>query len=161
MMPGIALHTGDGTVIDTGTALAPTVVELDRVAVVMGAATTNTFFEGHIDPEYAKRQGRRDIYLATGAVAGLVDRYVLNWLGPEAFLRSRSLRMRSSLCAGDVATLTGTVVSVEPSDGPGRGRQQSTPVAVVTFQVAIANETETCVTASVSTEVPLTSGDLA
>lgn len=156
-MTELSPRAGDGTPITSGRDVAPEVLELDRVSVVMGAAATNTFFEGHLDPAYAQRQGRRDIYLATGTIAGLVDRYVLAWLGSEAFLRSRSVRMRSSLCAGDIATVTGAVVSVDPG-GSGRGRVLPTPVAVVTIDVTISNQAELCVTARVVVEVTLSGG---
>lgn len=79
--------------------------------VVMGATATWTFFGGHLNPEYARYQGQQTIYLPTGAVQGLIDRFVLQWAGPEAFLCRRRMSMRGSIFADQEITWEGSVAS--------------------------------------------------
>jgi hypothetical protein len=95
--------------LSEGAALPVLAVEVDTVMVVASAAATWTFFEGHTSTAYAQRQGRRDVYLATGPILGLVDAYAARCLGPAAFLRRRKVSMRESICAGDTVELAAVV----------------------------------------------------
>jgi hypothetical protein len=132
--------------------LEPLTVEVTRAMVVMSAAATWTFFAGHTDTAYAQVQGRRDIYLATGAVNGLVDRYVGLRLGPAAFVRLRKVAMRESICGGDSVTFAGRVDDV--TDAP-VGRVHRGPVRVVEVSLGATNDTgAVCVTATVVVELP-------
>jgi hypothetical protein len=73
---------------------------------VASAAAPWTFFGGHTDADYARSvQGRDHVYLATGPILGLLDRYVTSGAGPEAFLANRSVRMVDSLAACVLATV--------------------------------------------------------
>lgn len=101
----------EGEVLPTHT------IEVDVAQVVASAAATWTFFGGHIDADYARRQNRRHIYLATGPILGLVDSYVTRWAGWDAFLRKRKVAMRESICAGDVIELQGQVLGVDDAAG--------------------------------------------
>lgn len=127
---------------------------IDHTRVVMSAAATATFFRGHIDSDYAATQRRRGVYLATGAINGLVDAYVGRWAGPRAFLRKRSVSIRDSVCAGDRITTTAEVIAIEPAAEtdipPGSGTRGS-----VTLDVTVTNQLETpCVRARVTLLVP-------
>ena len=121
--------------------------------VVMSAAATWTFFAGHIDTAYAQLQGRRGIYMATGPINGLVDRYVTQWAGPLAFVRRRRTTMRESICADDTVTFDGRIerITIEPSRiGP-----EGSDATVVELSVSVRNQHgDTCVVSSVSIELP-------
>jgi hypothetical protein len=122
----------------------PTSTEaLDVERVIAGATSTRTFFGGHIDPEYARSQGRSHIYMATGPILGLLDRYVTDWAGPLAFLRKRSVKMADSLYAGTTVRIDGVVARkwIEGRDG----RDEH----LVEIEMTIRNEADTaCVIAT-------------
>jgi len=86
-------------------------IELDvtyaRVVGVTGAAWD--WFPGHHDPDYARAQGQKTIYLNTMALCGFLDRIVLDWVGPAWFLRRRSMRMGQPVYAGEILVGSGTV----------------------------------------------------
>lgn len=74
-------------------------VTYTRVATLV--AGTWDVFPGHHDPHYAIDQGQRDIYLNTMVLAGFLDRAVMDWAGPESFIRKRSMRIARSVFPGD------------------------------------------------------------
>ncbi len=123
---------------------------IDVQRVVESAAANWTYFGGHIDRDYARAvQGRTDIYLATGPITGLLDRYVTSWAGPEAFLAKRSMRMTESIYAGDDITFEGTVSKKWLDDSRGQER------ALISVDVAIRNGAgKQCVTATSVYELP-------
>ena len=86
-----------------------------RVATLV--AGTWDVFPGHHEPKYAVAQGNRDIYLNTMVLSGFMDRVVLDWAGPTAFIRRRTMRMSGSVYPGDQLVSEATVLSVEPADG--------------------------------------------
>jgi hypothetical protein len=136
----------------SGAVLEPLVVEVTRAMVVMSAAATWTFFGGHTDTAYAQMQGRREIYLATGAVNGLLDRYVTLRSGPEAFVRLRKVAMRESICAGDTVTFSGRVDGMTSAPV---GRAVPGPVRVLELAIEVTNEQDaSCVQATVVVELP-------
>ena len=139
-----------------GAVLDPVAIEVTRAMVVMSAAATWTFYAGHTDSAYAQVQGRRDIYLPTGAINGLVDRYVLLRLGPATFIRLRKVAMRASICAGDTVTFEGRIERVTPEP---HGRVTRGRVEVVELALAVTNaDGHVCVTATVVAELPLDRG---
>jgi hypothetical protein len=95
--------------VTEGEVIPPQIEVLDVERVIAGATATRTFFGGHIDPEYARSQGRSHIYMATGPILGLLDRYVTDWAGPLAFLRKRAVKMADSLYAGTTIRINGVV----------------------------------------------------
>ena len=125
---------------------------IDVQRVVASAASTWTFFGGHIDSDYARSvQGRSHVYMATGPILGLLDRYVTSWAGPEAFLAKRSMRMVDSIYAGDDIRFEGTVTKTWIDDSRGYDR------SLVAIDVTIRNgNDQPCVLASVIYELPPT-----
>jgi acyl dehydratase len=130
----------------------PAVVDrIDVERVVASAASTWTFFGGHIDADYARSvQGRSHVYLATGPILGLLDRYVTSWAGPRAFLARRSMRMVESLCAGDELRFEGRVTKKWMDDSRGYDR------SLVEIDLRILNAAgKPCVLATAVFELPL------
>jgi acyl dehydratase len=80
-------------------------------AKVLGLALASwDFFPGHHDPEYARSQGQKEIYLNTMALAGFLDRIVLEWAGSHWWLQKRTMQIVKSVYAGDTLVGEGTVV---------------------------------------------------
>jgi acyl dehydratase len=82
-------------------------VTYSTVASVLGATWDG--FPGHHDPEFARAQGQRDIYLNTFSLSGFLDRVALEWAGPEWFIRRRAMRMTGSVYPGDTLVGSGVV----------------------------------------------------
>ena len=62
--------------ISVGTDLPEVVDPIDYQRVVMNAAATWDYFEGHHDPEYARRHGHPTIFVNTMHIAGFIDRVI-------------------------------------------------------------------------------------
>lgn len=79
--------------------------------------STWDFFPGHHDPDYARGQGQKTIYLNTLALQGFADRVVTDWAGPATFIARRRMTMKASVYAGDTLTGGGKVERVGMEDG--------------------------------------------
>ena len=135
--------------ISEGEVIPPHIEALDVERVIAGATATRTFFGGHIDPEYARSQGRSHIYMATGPILGLLDRYVTDWAGPLAFLRKRSVKMADSLYAGTTIRIDGVVTRKWAEDRGARADD------LIEIEITIRNEAGVpCVTATAHFAVP-------
>lgn len=69
--------------------------------VIHNAAATWDFFPGHHNPEYAKGQGQKTIFISTLFFQGFADRVITDWAGPKSFITRRKIMMRGSVYAGD------------------------------------------------------------
>lgn len=85
----------------------PVPLEITYRRVVHNAAATWDWYPGHHNPDYARSQGQRTIYLSTLLYHGLIDRAVGQWLGPQAIMTRREIRMQRSIYAGQSAVVRG------------------------------------------------------
>ncbi|MGH3390538.1 MAG: OB-fold domain-containing protein, partial [Actinomadura sp.] len=85
------------------------VIELTPTFVIASALATRDFTPVHHDPELARAQGSKDIFLNILTTMGLVQRCVTEML-PDAELAAVSVRLGVPAYAGDTLTLTGRVV---------------------------------------------------
>jgi len=118
-------------------------VPFSRVAMVSPASWD--YFPGHHDPDYARAQGKRSIYLNTMALGAFLDRVATDWLGPDWFIRGRVLRMQQSVCAGDILQAGGVVTAVNEEAGKIRD---------VVVDVTGRTANGICVTAQITLEPP-------
>src|ERR671924_651597 len=134
--------------VEQGDELPPLALDVSYKRVVMNAASTWDWFPGHHDPEYARSQGQRTIYLSTLFFQGFVDRLVTDWAGPGVFIRRRRIGMRRSIYAGETATARGRVARVYEHEG----------LPLVDIDAEVANEEGPCVVAQATVELPRASG---
>ena len=113
--------------------------------VILNAAATNDYFPGHHDPEYARAQGQRNIYLNTMAIEGFIDRVATDWAGPRTFIRKRQMQMRASIYAGDTMYGEG-VVTKHYQDAAGRH--------LIDITISIATDEGPRVPAALTLELP-------
>jgi acyl dehydratase len=130
--------------VEAGAKLPSISLEITHKRVCMNAAATWDWFPGHHDPEYARRQGQRTIYLSTLFFQGFVDRLVTDWAGPDAFIRRRRIRMLRSIYAGQTATARGRVT----------GKREQGGRALVEIEAVVESEEGACVPAEVDVELP-------
>ena len=86
-------------------------IPVDRAFIVAGAIASQDFEDVHHDPDAAIRRGAPDVFISINTSNGVVSRYLTDWAGPAARLRSVSLRLGMPLHPGDVLHLTGEVTS--------------------------------------------------
>ena len=92
---------------------------LSYTRVVAGAIASRDFMPAHHEKEYAIAQGAPHIFLNIMTSNGLVARYLTDWAGPEAILRSLKVRLGVPAIAGHVLTFTGTVESLRTEGDEG------------------------------------------
>ncbi|GAB2716547.1 MaoC family dehydratase [Nocardia thraciensis] len=99
--------------VQAGSMLPELVVHADPTFVVSTALATRDFQDVHHDRDKAVERGSKDIFVNILTDTGLVQRFVTDWAGPGARVKSLELRLGVPLYAGDTLTLSGTVTAVE------------------------------------------------
>ena len=88
--------------------------------VVSTALATRDFQDVHHDRDLAVQRGSKDIFLNILTTTGLVQRYVGEWAGHTALVRSCELRLGAPAHPGDTVVFRGTVADVVEVDGETR-----------------------------------------
>ena len=91
--------------------LPPLTIDVTPTFVISTALATRDFTAVHHDRDIAIQRGSKDIFVNILTSTGLVQRYVTDWAGPEAIVRSVDIRLGVPCYAGDTLTLTGRVVA--------------------------------------------------
>ncbi|MEU4250092.1 MaoC family dehydratase [Amycolatopsis sp. NPDC026612] len=102
--------------VTEGTELPPLTIEATPTFVVSTALATRDFQDVHHDRDAAVARGSKDIFLNILTDTGLVQRFVSEWAGPEALIRSIKIRLGVPCYAYDTLTFTGRVVSADGHD---------------------------------------------
>ena len=86
-------------------------LDVTATVVVAGAIASRDFMPVHHDRDYAQAQGAPDIFMNILTSNGYVARYVTDWAGSEALLRSISIRLGAPAVPGKVLGFTGRVAA--------------------------------------------------
>ena len=105
--------------LKTGDEVPPFELPLTYTRVVAGAIASRDFMPAHHEKEYAISQGAPHIFLNIMTSNGLVARYLTDWAGPEAILRSLKVRLGVPAIPGHVLRFTGRVESVRTEGDEG------------------------------------------
>lgn len=81
--------------------------------IVSTALATRDFQDVHHDRDLAQSKGSKDIFVNILTDTGLVGRYVTDWAGQRAQIRSIALRLGVPWYAYDTVVLTGTVSDLQ------------------------------------------------
>lgn len=84
----------------------------DPTFIVSTALATRDFQDVHHDRDKAVAQGSKDIFVNILTDTGLVQRYVTDWAGPSALIKSIGLRLGVPWYAYDTVTFSGEVTAV-------------------------------------------------
>jgi acyl dehydratase len=98
--------------LTVGTSIPPLERALTQVRLVAYGAATWDWHRLHYEPEYA---AARDIArpIVDGQMFGaLLGEALLDWLGPRAFIRRMSFRLRAMVFAGETVRCEGEVTSI-------------------------------------------------
>jgi hypothetical protein len=120
-------------------------LDVSYARVIRNVAAGRDFMRGHHEPEFAREQGVRTIYVNTFFHQALIDRLMTDWAGPTAFVARRKIMMRLPICAGDIAVASGRVVEVgRAKDGRRR----------IDLEMAISTDVGVCCEALGSVVIP-------
>ncbi|WP_055476864.1 MaoC family dehydratase [Gordonia sp. HS-NH1] len=96
-----------------GTTLPPLTIEATPTFVVATALATRDFQDVHHDRDLAQAKGSKDIFVNILTDTGLVERFVTDWAGPSARIRSIALKLGVPWYAYDTVTFTGEVTEID------------------------------------------------
>jgi hypothetical protein len=96
-----------------GTKLPELSIYGDPTFVVSTAIATRDYQDVHHDRDKAQAKGSKDIFVNILTDTGLVGRYVTDWAGPKAVIKSIKLRLGVPWYAYDTITFRGEVTDVD------------------------------------------------
>jgi hypothetical protein len=99
--------------IEVGTKLPELKIYGDPTFVVSTALATHDFTDVHHDRDKAQAKGSNDIFVNILTDTGLVQRYLTDWAGPSALIKSIGLRLGVPWYAYDTVTFSGEVTAVD------------------------------------------------
>ncbi len=99
--------------VEVGTKLPELALYGDPTFIVSTAIATRDYQDVHHDRDKAQAKGSKDIFVNILTDTGLVQRYVTDWAGPNAVIKSIGLRLGVPWYAYDTVTFSGEVTAVE------------------------------------------------
>ena len=113
--------------------------------IVAGAIASRDFMPAHHDSDFAKAQGAPDVFMNILTTNGYVSRFVTDWAGPEAMIRSIKIRLGAPAIPGQPLRFSGQVAQLR-DEGDER---------VIEVAVRAANDLGDHATGSVVVSLPL------
>ncbi len=99
--------------IEVGTKLPELSLYGDPTFIVSTAIATRDYQDVHHDRDKAQAKGSKDIFVNILTDTGLVQRYITDWAGPNAVIKTIGLRLGVPWYAYDTVTFTGEVTAVD------------------------------------------------
>jgi len=99
--------------VNVGDELPKLDIPLTRTLIVATAIASRDYQDVHHDPGLAQERGSKDIFMNILTSNGFVGRYVTDWAGPDAFLKSVKIRLGAPNYPGDTMSMTGQVTKKE------------------------------------------------
>ncbi len=100
------------TAIAVGDELPPFDLPVTSTVIVAGAIASRDFMPAHHDREFAIAQGAPDMFMNIFTTNGYVSRFVTDWAGPEAMLRSIAVRLGAPAIPGQPLRFSGQVAQM-------------------------------------------------
>jgi acyl dehydratase len=98
--------------VSIGDELAPFELNVTSTVIVAGAIASRDFMPAHHDPDFARAQGAPHMFMNILTTNGYVARFVTDWAGPEARLRSIKIRLGAPAVPGQALRFTGRVEKI-------------------------------------------------
>jgi acyl dehydratase len=95
--------------IVVGDELPPFELAVTSTVIVAGAIASRDFMPAHHDAAFAKAQGAPDAFMNILTTNGYISRFVTDWAGPEAMLRSIKIRLGAPAVPGKPLRFSGRV----------------------------------------------------
>jgi acyl dehydratase len=106
-----------GAEISVGDELPALELRVTPTLVVAGAIASRDFMPAHHDPAFARAQGAPDIFMNILTTNGYVSRFVTDWSGPKAQLRSIRIRLGAPAIPGRTLRFSGRVTAKSEEAG--------------------------------------------
>jgi acyl dehydratase len=107
--------------VNEGDELPSLTMPITTTRCVYLASATRDFSPQHSNRDYAQQRSKtRDVFVNTPFNIGMVSRYLTDWAGPRASVRSIRVAMRGAVCAGDDMIISGRVAKVYEDGGARR-----------------------------------------
>ncbi len=100
-------------VIEVGATLPELTLYGDPTFIVSTAIATRDYQDVHHDRDKAQAKGSKDIFVNILTDTGLVQRFITDWAGPTAVIKSIGLRLGVPWYAYDTVTFSGEVTAVD------------------------------------------------
>lgn len=100
-------------VVEVGLQLPELKLEGTPTFIISTALATRDFQDVHHDRDLAQAKGSKDIFVNILTDTGLVQRFITDWAGPSARIKSIGLRLGVPWYAYDTVTFSGEVTAVE------------------------------------------------
>jgi acyl dehydratase len=136
---------GAAAQIRVGDELPPFELEVTSTLVIAGAIASRDFMPAHHDPGFARAQGAPDIFMNILTTNGYVSRYVTDWAGHEAMLRSIKIRLGGPSVPGKPLRFSGRVTARSEAGGE----------CLLEVSVRVANDLGDHATGTVALSLPL------
>ena len=95
--------------VEVGDEIPMLEIPLTRTLIVSTAIASRDYQDVHHDPALANEKGSQDIFMNILTTNGLVGRYITDWAGPNAVLKSVRIRLGAPNYPGDTMRITGSV----------------------------------------------------
>lgn len=105
--------------VEVGAPLPGLSVDLTTTLIVATAIATRDYQYVHHDRDFAHERGLPDVIMNILTTNGFVGRFVTDWAGPEALVRSVSIRLGAPNLPHDTMTMSGSVTGKDVVDGEG------------------------------------------
>ena len=104
--------------IQAGDEVTPLEIPVTTTVIVAGAIASRDFMPVHHDRDYANKQGSPNLFMNILTTNGLCVRFLTDWAGPEAMVKTLSIRLGVPSFPDDPLHFTGSVTGkTEGSDG--------------------------------------------
>ncbi len=133
------------TEIAVGDELPPFDLAVTSTVIVAGAIASRDFMPAHHDREFAVAQGAPDMFMNILTTNGYVSRFVTDWAGPEAMVRSIKIRLGAPAIPGQPLRFSGRVAQTRHEGDE----------CVIELAVRAANELGDHATGTVVVALPL------
>lgn len=100
-----------------GDKLPPLELPITSSLIVGGAIASRDFTPVHHDKSAAQKGGLPDVFMNILTSNGLMGRYVTDWAGPDATLKSIDIKLGAPNLPGFVMTITGEIKAKDDAAG--------------------------------------------
>ena len=100
-------------VLEVGTKLPELKLYGDPTFIVSTAIATRDYQDVHHDRDKAHAKGSKDIFVNILTDTGLVQRFITDWAGPTAMIKTINLRLGVPWYAYDTVTFSGEVTAID------------------------------------------------
>jgi acyl dehydratase len=103
--------------VTIGEALPPLEFAVTLTSLVIYAGATWDFHRYHYDADFVGKLGMPAPFMDGQMLGALLARQLMQWGGPDAFVRRLSYRQRAIVYAGDTITIRGKVSGTAVEEG--------------------------------------------